>query len=89
MADLFSSGRLADLILILMAGEAAFFLLYRRAGGGGFLLNLLSGFCLILALRASLSGLWWGWMGIFLAAGGLAHAADVARWWRRRENGRS
>jgi hypothetical protein len=87
MAELFASGRLVDLILLVVVLEAAALLwlwLHSRRGVAPFdlLPNLCAGVFLLLALRAALSGL--GWMGASgcLAAAGLAHLIDVCRRWR-------
>jgi hypothetical protein len=88
MREIFANGYIADVILIVMAAEGLALFLYWRATGRSvppcdFLLNLVSGFFLILALRAAMVGGSWGWTAAFLAAGGLAHAADLRRRWRR------
>ena len=88
MREIFANGYLADVILIVMAAEGLALFFYWRATGRSvpprdFLLNLASGFFLILALRAAMVGGSWAWMAVFLAAGGLAHAADLRRRWRR------
>jgi hypothetical protein len=87
MSELFATGRIADPILILLAAEGLFLFFYWRAtrrglAPGDFLLTLVSGFFLVLAVRQALAGGWWGWTGLLLAAGGLAHAADLRRRWR-------
>ena len=88
MAELFASGRLIDLILMLVVVEAAVLLLawrYARRGiaPGDLLPNLCAGAFLLLALRVTLGG--GGWMIACgcLAAAGLAHLIDVSRRWRR------
>ncbi|MES2195169.1 MAG: hypothetical protein V4517_12175 [Pseudomonadota bacterium] len=87
MADLFASGRFVDLILILVALEAAVLALYWRYTGRGvapldLLPNLCAGALLLLALRVTLAG--GGWMPACgcLAAAGLAHLVDLYRRWR-------
>ena len=87
MADLFSSGRLVDLILVVVVLEAAVLLLYwRRARRGiapfDLLPNLCAGVFLLLALRATLAGVGWMMVSGCLAAAGLAHLADMYRRWR-------
>ena len=67
MDRLFASGRIVDLILALVALEALGLLAYHRRTGRGpapadALSNLLSGACLMLALRGALVGAWWGWV---------------------------
>lgn len=88
MAELFASGRLVDLILILVAIESAGLLIYwrsRRQGvsPGDLLPNLFAGAFLLLALRLSLGGAGWELCCASLAAAGIAHLVDVARRWRR------
>jgi hypothetical protein len=87
MADLFASGRLVDLILVVVVLEAVALLVYwlrARRGVAPFdlLPNLCAGACLLLALRATLAGSGWMLASLFLAAAGLAHLTDVARRWR-------
>ena len=88
MADWFASGRVLDVILLGMAAEAVLLALYYRRTGRGvppnaILLNLLSGMCLLMAMRVWAAGAWWGWISAWLLAGGLLHAADLRRLWRR------
>ncbi len=89
LRDLFASGRIIDAVLALTVAEAAALIAYHRATGGGvaardFLLNLVSGLCLMLALRAALGG--WGWTSIAgcLLASLAAHLADLRARWKRR-----
>lgn len=87
MRELFVSGRLADLVLILVIVEAALIAGYWRLTGKGIraldlLPNLFAGFFLVLALRAVLTGQDWTWSCACLALAGLAHVADMARRWR-------
>jgi hypothetical protein len=87
MAELFASGRLVDLILIVVVLEAAALLLYWRQAQRGIapfdlLPNLCAGVFLLLALRASLAGGGWMTASLCLAAAGLAHLIDVRRRWR-------
>ena len=88
MGDLFASGRLVDLILVVVVLEASALLLYwARARRGiapvDLVPNLCAGAFLLLALRATLAGSGWMLAGLFLAAAGLAHLTDVYRRWRR------
>jgi hypothetical protein len=87
MAELFASGRLVDLILILVAVEAGGLLVYGRScrrgvSPGDLLPNLFAGVFLLLALRLSLGGAGWPLCCGSLAAAGIAHLADLARRWR-------
>jgi hypothetical protein len=69
--------------------EMLLLVIYRRATGRGlaaeeFVANMLSGLCLMLALRALASGAAAAWIVLPLMASGLAHAADL---WRRLRQG--
>jgi hypothetical protein len=76
----FSSGRIIDAILLLVFLEAVIFLL---AGRGRILFpNLAAGACLLLALRAALTGSPVALLGLWLALAGVAHGVDVAGRWR-------
>ena len=60
----------------------------RRAQGGPgigqWLPFVLAGACLLLALVASALGLRWQWVGVCLAAAGVAHVMDLVGRWPRR-----
>jgi len=76
----FASGRIVDALLLLVLLEAVLFL---RAGRGRTLLpNLAAGACLLLALRAALTGAPVALLGLWLALAGVAHGLDVAGRWR-------
>lgn len=88
MADLFASGRLIDLILVVVIIEAAVLMvLWRRARRGiapsDLLPNLCAGAFLLLALRETLAGGGWMIASACLATAGLAHLIDLYRRWRR------
>ncbi len=81
---LFVSGRVVDIALALMVLEAAALWGYRRARGQPFPLadvawNLAAGACLLLALRAALTGAGWPWIAMFLTAALVAHIGDFRR----------
>lgn len=87
MSEWVESGRIAELILLLVLLEAlAFALLGRRAHGlelrqvAG---TLAAGAALLLALRAALRDEPWTAVAGWLALAGVAHAADLLRRWRR------
>jgi hypothetical protein len=87
MAALFASGRIIDVILALTLVEAVALVAWHRRTGRGvapgeFLGNLLSGMCLLAALRVGLAGAWWGWIALALLAALVAHVADLGRRWR-------
>jgi len=84
VSELFASGRVVDLILVLVAAEALLLWWRHRRGGrapdpGDVASNLAAGVCLLLALRGALVGAWWGWIALCLSSALLAHAADLAR----------
>jgi hypothetical protein len=86
MQQLVASGRIVDLILVLVAVELVVlgYMRARRGTGIGWralLPNLLAGAALLLALRAALTGADWPWIAVWLAVAGLAHVADLrVRW---------
>ena len=87
MAELFATGRIVDLILIVVAIEAVCLVLYWRSTRKGvaptdLLPNLCAGACLLLALRLSLGGAGWQLCCGSLAAAGVAHLVDLTRRWR-------
>jgi hypothetical protein len=80
----FHSGRVADLILVVMAVEFAF--LYGRGRSRpdpvratDLLFAIGPGACIVLALRAALTGAAPVWIGAALAASLPLHLADLAR----------
>jgi hypothetical protein len=88
MADLFAGGRLVDLIIVVVAIEAAALILYwsrTRRGVAPFdlLPNLCAGAFLLLALRVTLAGGGYMMASGCLAAAGLAHLTDIYRRWRK------
>jgi hypothetical protein len=87
MGNLIASGHIVDVILGLVAVECLVMTIYRRRTGFGIpardlIANLLSGVCLLLALRCALAGLSWVWIAICLAAALLSHLADLRQRWR-------
>lgn len=88
MQELFATGRIADLVIALMAIEAVMLIGYRRTTGHGIgvpqvLSNLAAGICLFLALRMALTGAPWTWIGAALALSLAAHIADLKFRWMR------
>lgn len=82
MQDFVASGRVVDVILVIMAIEAAALIAYRRMTGGGLtpssvLLTLAPGALLLLALRAALTSEAWFIIVAWLVAALLAHLADL------------
>jgi hypothetical protein len=81
VSGLFSSGHIVDLILVFMVCEFVVLRL-RRHASARLVVALLPGVCLLLALRAALTGAGWLWVAIFLAASLPAHLFDLLQ--RRR-----
>lgn len=87
MTELFSSGRIVDLILALMVLEGLLLVGWHRLTGKGpapldVVANLLAGALLLAALRAALMGAHWTHVALWLLAAFIAHLADLARRWR-------
>jgi hypothetical protein len=88
LGEWFHSGRIIDLIVCVTLSEAGILtLLYRWRHQGvppwEFLINLASGLCLMLALRAALQQAPWTWIALWLFLSGAAHIGDLTRRWRR------
>ena len=86
MFDLFASGRIIDLSVVLVVVEAIALIIYHRVTGRGMrsldlLAMLVPGVCLMLALRAALTGLPWPWTASALVVSLLAHGLDLSRRW--------
>ncbi len=81
---LFASGRIADLILLILAAEFAFLSCRATPGRRGagmveLIFRLAPGACLLLALRAALTGASWIWIAAWLAASLPLHLGDLLR----------
>ncbi|GAB4353552.1 MAG: hypothetical protein Kow00114_02760 [Kiloniellaceae bacterium] len=88
MEELFHSGRVVDLVLAFVLVEAAVVFLHYRPSGrglapGAMIALLLPGVCLLLALRAAITGADWPSLAFWLLAALLAHLVDLRRRWRR------
>jgi hypothetical protein len=87
MAEFLVGPHLIDAILCLIAAEFALLQVARHRGfgpgGTDLMFNLVSGACLLLALRAALTGAAPAWILIFLTTALAAHIADLSRRWRR------
>lgn len=82
MAGFFSSGHAVDLVLLVLAAEFLWLQLRPGAPRGRILdrmLALAPGACLLLALRAALTGAPWPWVALEVTASLPFHLADVAR----------
>ncbi len=87
MPDWIASGRIVDVVIAVTIVEAVMLIaLHRRTGRGlapaDVLGTLAAGLCLMLALRAALTGAAWGWIVLWIALSGVFHAIDMARRWR-------
>ncbi len=83
---------LIDLVTAFTLVEGAALLLFYQATGRGvaprdFGLNLVSGLCLMLALRALALDAGLTWVALCLLGAGGAHGADLWRRWRRDARG--
>jgi len=60
---------------------------HARTGRGlaprDYALNMASGLCLMLAVRAALGASAWPWVAVCVAAAGVAHGLDLWRRWKR------
>ncbi len=84
MEQLFTSGRIIDVILLIMLAEYLTLRLYLGRGANGAALSgiglyLLSGASLLLALRIALTGGSWVWVACCITAAGAWHALDLRR----------
>lgn len=88
LAALFHSGRIVDLILLLVLLEAALLGWHHRRTGRGpslraLLPNLLSGAALLAGVRFALAQSEWFWVAAALLLALLAHLADLHQRWRQ------
>ena len=88
MTASFDLAPLIDLVIAITLVEFAAIVLHHRITGGGvaprdIALNLLSGLCLMLALRSLAHNAGATWVAGFLLAAGIAHGSDIWRRWRR------
>ena len=83
MMALFSSGRVVDIILVLVFIEAVFIAVHRGKTGRGVRLRevasgMLAGVFLLLALRCALVDERWPWIALWLLFALIAHLSDLA-----------
>ncbi len=93
MAELFASGRIIDIILILVLLEMAVLALAHRMTNRTprlttLLPNLAAGFLLLLSLRVSIADLGWVFIALPLGLALLAHVFDLAGRWPKHEPNR-
>lgn len=89
MASLWSSAWLVDVAIAITLAEWLALAVYHRVTGQGiapkdFQWNLLSGLCLMLALRCALQEAAWPWGAACLAASGVAHITYLGQRWQKR-----
>ncbi len=88
MTELFQSGRVADLILMILLLEGLGLWYFHRRTGRGLALGavlpfLLAGAAFALSLRAALTGAGWPLVALPLLGALGAHLWDLAARWRR------
>ena len=81
---------LLDAVIAFTLLEGVALWLYHAATGRGlaprdYALNMVSGLCLMLAVRAALGTAMGPWIAVCLAGAGLAHGLDLWRRWRRQK----
>lgn len=85
--ELITSGRVFDVIAVLMAIEGVALLLYARSGDTArtraVLLSVGAGFFLVVAFRAFVSGAPVAWTGAFLTCALVVHVIDLEARLRR------
>lgn len=83
MSSFIASGAVADLVLLVMAVEFIALTALQRTGRMRRAVDLLSalvpGACLVLALRAALTGAAWPWIAGMIALSFPFHVIDVVR----------
>ena len=87
MAGFFASGRVVDLVLLVLIGEGAAILGYHAVTRRGIppiavVTSLAPGAALLIALRQALLGGWWGWMALSLLAAFAGNLLDLRTRWR-------
>ena len=89
--DWYASGVVVDIAIVFTVVELCALVAWHSFTGRGlrpqdYALNLLSGLCLMLALKAALAALWQG-MALMLIAAGVAHLSDLVLRSRRKRSG--
>ena len=89
MISILGDAHLMDLVLAVTIIEGLLLAGYRRWTGRGlppadYLLNMVSGLCLMLALRCVLTDAPRHWLLLFLIASGVAHGTDLTLRWRQK-----
>ena len=82
MSDFFASGHAVDLVLLFLALEVVTLAFWWRGGPINALVAAAPGACLLMALRAALTGAHWPWIALWVALSLPAHLLDLTRRWR-------
>ena len=87
LRDLVMSGRVVDLVLVVMALESIVLWIYHKRTGKGLspaqiTVMMLAGVFLLLAMRAALTGGDWTLIAMCLTASFAVHLTDLATRWR-------
>lgn len=82
---------LLDAVIVFTLFEGLALWIHHAATGRGlaprdYALNMLSGLCLMLAVRAALGTSPWPWIAACLAGAGLAHGLDIWRRFQRQQS---
>lgn len=80
LAQFFSSGRAVDMALAVLFVEALALIFWRRRPLANVMTTVIPGACLLMAVRAALTGAGMIWVALWLALSLPAHLADL---WRR------
>ena len=88
MIENFGIAQVIDAVILFTLAECMALWLYHRRTGRGvavrdFLANMVSGLCLMFALRCLASDAGAATVALFLLAAGLAHGVDILMCWKR------
>ena len=88
MIESFSIAQIIDAVIVFTLLECVALVVYHRSTGRGvamrdFFANMVSGLCLMLALRCFATDAGAVSVALFLLAAGLAHGIDILMRWRR------
>ncbi|MGK0490142.1 MAG: hypothetical protein ACJASD_000338 [Sphingomonas echinoides] len=76
---LFAQGHAVDIILVILLLEGGWLMRSRGWSAVAVALRLVPGACMVLAVRAALTGMPWPWVALALAASFPVHVADLVR----------
>lgn len=88
MIENFSIAQIIDAVIVFTLVECAALVLYHRRTGRGvavrdFFANMVSGLCLMFALRCLATDAGVATVALFLMAAGVAHGVDILMRWKR------